>query len=95
MLGRLVIGFNMSQEKTPELDQHRGLVVPFHMVPLSSKPDAISLDEFMGPLLDNGLPYSDIGLTQFNMLQAVLLFSWNDDFDPISVHISGWPHCEY
>lgn len=81
----------MSQEKTPDSDQHRGSTVTFRMVTIRTKPDTICRDTIIGFLLDDRAPYSAIGLTEFKMLQAVLLSSCNGDFDPIPSHIADQP----
>eukprot|EP00171_Calliarthron_tuberculosum_P002818 IDg2818t1 len=55
----------------------------------------IDLTNFIGPLLDDGAPYSGIGLAEFTMLQEMILSNWSGEFDPLLDDIKDRPLWQY
>ena len=66
--------------------------IRFNMVQLVN--DEKALDEtVIGPLLDDGAPYSGMGLSEFKILQEILLPTWNGEFDPVPADLGT--HWQY
>ena len=56
--------------------------VSFHMANL--KPfSASSVEDQLGPLVDDGAPYSSMGIYEFRELQRVTMPTFNGAFDPL------------
>eukprot|EP00171_Calliarthron_tuberculosum_P001315 IDg1315t1 len=70
--------------------------ITFNMANISSNScsDSIPAD-FVGPLLDDGAPYSGIGLSEFRLLQKVLIPDWKGKFDSIPTEIAESPFWQY
>lgn len=47
--------------------------------------------DFIGPLVDNGAPYSGIGLYEFSLLKSFLVPKWNRKSDPLRASIVDTP----
>ena len=61
-----------------------------HGVPNSKIPH-----DFIGPLVDDGAPYSGMGMHEFTLLKPVLLAEWNGQLDPIPASIADRPYWQY
>lgn len=65
--------------------------VTFHMVNI---PSAI-FDNPVGPLLDDGAPYSGMGLAEFKLIQPFVVPDWNGSLDPLPEIIQDRPWWQY
>ncbi len=61
----------------------------FNMANLPS--DGTFPADFIGPLLDDGAPYSGIGLDEFIMIQPLVLPAWSGTFDPLPEAVRDRP----
>lgn len=48
--------------------------------------------DFVGPLLDDGAPYSGMGLADFQVLQPLLLSDWNGELLSLPKHLQSRPY---
>jgi len=67
--------------------------VSFNMVNLRQK--SLELHNPIGPLLDDGAPYSGIGLDEFKLLQSIVYPSWNGKFDGLPSTVKNRPFWQY
>lgn len=68
--------------------------VTFNMVQLSNGHPDIEFNS-VGPLLDDGAPYSGIGMSELQLLSQLLLPLWNGTLDPVPDCISGRANWQY
>ncbi len=52
---------------------------------------SITLTLFVGPLLDDGAPYSGIGLLDFKLIQPFMLPDWSGAYDPLPDFVKNRP----
>ena len=68
----------------------------FGMVQLkNSTSEKLFESNTIGPLLDDGAPYSGIGLEEFLVMQPLLLPKWNGKLDPVPDHLSSYKFWQY
>lgn len=68
--------------------------VTFNLVTVPST-HSISTREFIGPLCDDGAPYSGLGHSELDMLLSVLLPEWDGVLDPIPDSLASRPFWQY
>ena len=52
-------------------------------------------DNFKGALLDDGSPYSGMGIIEFLVLQPLLLPNWNEKLQPVAEELRSRPFWQY
>jgi len=68
----------------------------FNMARLSCVAMECSLSEhFVGPLLDNAAPYSELGIEEFKLLQPLICPEWKVSFDPLPSGIARTTFWQY
>lgn len=67
--------------------------VTFHMVQFTNNYDFAY--DFFGPLLDDGAPYSGMGLSEFLLLQPMLIPNWDGSILPVPREIEACPFWQY
>lgn len=67
--------------------------VSFHTAQLSGH-DECSM-QCIGPLLDDGAPYSGMGIEEFKLIQPHVLPNWNGMFEPLPDVIKDRPYWQY
>ena len=55
----------------------------------------LSTIRFIGPLLDDGAPYSDLSLPELTMFSPFLCTNWNQKLDPLTGAIADRTHWKY
>jgi len=88
-IGTNPAGSTGNQKSTPNSNGK----VSFNMVNLSQK--SFELHNPIGPLLDDGAPYSGIGLEEFKLLQSIVYPSWNGKFDGLPDTVKHRPFWQY
>ena len=68
-------------------------LMAFKMVQLGPSTD--TRDELVGPLLDDGVPYSGIGHSELLILHPFIAFKYNSSFDPLPDEIESRPYCQH
>lgn len=68
--------------------------VSFHMVKLKPESDGY-IEDRLGPLVDDGAPYSGMGLQEFYELQRVIMPSFHGVFDPLPDCVADRPFWQY
>lgn len=66
----------------------------FNMVNISDSCIALSND-FVGPLLDDGAPYSGLGVEEFKVLQELIMPNWDGSYDKLPKEIQDRPYWQY
>ena len=79
--------------ETPASDTRRRSVT-FNMVNMH-RPDEKLLNNFIGPLLDDGAPYSGMGFDDFKILQSLILPDCNGKLEPLPDSIADRPYWQY
>ena len=69
--------------------------ITFHMAKLSSFGAKIGDTSFPSPLLDDGAPYSGIGIHELKLLTPYLREKWDGKIHPIPAPISDKTHWQY
>lgn len=67
----------------------------FNMVHLVPENVHVPFDNPVGPLLDDGAPYSGIGIEEFNMIQPVVIPGWKGVFDALPDSVKDRPRWQY
>ena len=67
----------------------------FHMAKVFPESSALGSCDFTGPLLDDGAPYSGIGISELKFLFPFLRNKWNGKFNPLPDSISDCTHWQY
>ena len=65
------------------------------MVKLDSNATERYFETFSGPLVEDGAPYSGIGLQELNLISPYLRTQWNQKVDPLPDPISDRTHRQY
>ena len=63
----------------------------FNMARLNDE-SCFSACHFIGPLRDDGAPYSSLGLVELKMLSPYLRTNWIGRLDPLPQEIAGRTH---
>jgi len=83
-----------SYEKPGDAGEEKGGgggAVTFNMVNCQALP----FGNGIGPLLDDGAPYSGMGIQEFKMIQPMILPEWNGKFDALPDSIKERPFWQY
>ena len=68
--------------------------VTFNLATVSD-PLSVASCDFIGPLCDDGAPYSGLGQCELNILRSVLLPNWDGVLDPIPDKLASRPFWQY
>ena len=66
----------------------------FNMVKITNNGN-LSTSHFIGPLLDDGAPYSGLGIHELTILSPFLHTNWNQKLDPLPAAIADSTHWQY
>jgi len=70
--------------------------VTFNMCHITNHQELFDIeDNFVGPLLDDGAPYSGIGMSELQVLAHIVLPDWNNKLDPLPSTIASRPYWQY
>eukprot|EP00171_Calliarthron_tuberculosum_P022021 IDg22021t1 len=87
----------VSRSKPSQKQANSKKAISFNMVNLSSK-ESQNVDEkrgCLGPLLDDGAPYSGIGINEFKLIQPFVLPNWSGKLDAIPESVADRPYWQY
>lgn len=94
--GSLKPGIKTIPDKTIPLDNSTTAPkksITFNMVQLTKN---FKLEtNSIGPLLDDGAPYSGMGLDEFNLLQPIIYPTWDGELLPLPKEIEACPYWQY
>ena len=82
-------------ERDVKDDRHPRQHFTFGMVQMTPVTVSEINERYVGPLLDDGAPYSGIGLHEFTVLQPMLLPKWNGKCDAIPYEFNDFPYWQY
>ncbi|CAN8063104.1 unnamed protein product [Agarophyton chilense] len=88
----LKAGFK-SYDAAPTQVTEQKNVLFFNMVTLGN--ESHPYHNFIGPLLDDGAPYSGIGMKELHVIKHMVCPDWNGNLDPIPDTIADRPNWQY
>ena len=91
--GTLVIDDDDDKQKSSKHDKKP--TVTFNMAQLTDHPKNFIDGDFIGPLVDDGAPYSGIGEAEFKVLQPLILPKWSGSYAELPECIADRPYWQY